>query len=223
MCSSTRGPAIAPSLVTWPTSTSANPRDLASRISSKLDARTWLTLPGALSTLSSHMVWIELMTTRPRSRSPSRVGGDVAHVDRRGKLERRVGQTEPARPQPDLIDRLLARHVADPLARPRQRRRGLQHEGGLADAGIAADQHDRRRHEPAAQHAVELGDPDDRPRRRLGRTLQPDERDTLARASPRRPRPGLDRLLDQRIPLPTRFAPPDPLRVSCAAVLADEA
>ena len=71
MCSSTRGPAIAPSLVTWPTSTTEKFRVFASRISSKLQARTWDTVPGAMSMLSSHMVWIELITTSAASSARS--------------------------------------------------------------------------------------------------------------------------------------------------------
>ena len=73
MCSSTRGPAMAPSLVTWPTSTRAKFADFARRISSKLQARTWATVPGALSMASSHMVWIESMTTRVVSLACSRL------------------------------------------------------------------------------------------------------------------------------------------------------
>ncbi len=37
------------------------PCRLAKLVSSWTEARTWLTLPGALSTVSSHMVWIESM------------------------------------------------------------------------------------------------------------------------------------------------------------------
>ena len=71
MCSSTRGPASVPSLVTWPTSTSAKPRVLASRISSAAQARTWLTVPGAESSASSQTVWMESITTTAASASPS--------------------------------------------------------------------------------------------------------------------------------------------------------
>ena len=41
-------------------------------------ARTWLTLPGALSTVSSHMVWIESMTTRQTSALGLERGCNVA-------------------------------------------------------------------------------------------------------------------------------------------------
>ena len=47
MCSSTRGPAIAPSLVTWPTSTIAVPLALAARVRWAAHSRTCATEPGA--------------------------------------------------------------------------------------------------------------------------------------------------------------------------------
>jgi hypothetical protein len=47
MCSSTRGPARAPSLVTWPTSTMVQPRVLATRVSCAAHSRTCATEPGA--------------------------------------------------------------------------------------------------------------------------------------------------------------------------------
>ncbi len=64
MCSSTRGPAICPSLVTWPTKATENPRRLARRTSSCAEVRTWATVPGAESRLSTNMVWMESMTTK---------------------------------------------------------------------------------------------------------------------------------------------------------------
>ena len=62
MCSTTRGPAIWPSLVTWPTRMIAAPDFLANRISACAEAPTWVTVPGADSTVSVHMVWIESIT-----------------------------------------------------------------------------------------------------------------------------------------------------------------
>ncbi len=47
MCSSTRGPASAPSLVTWPTSTIAVPLALAARVRWAAHSRTCATEPGA--------------------------------------------------------------------------------------------------------------------------------------------------------------------------------
>ena len=56
MCSSTRGPASAPSLVTWPTSTMAQPLDLAVRVSWAAHSRTCATEPGAEVSWSEYTV-----------------------------------------------------------------------------------------------------------------------------------------------------------------------
>ena len=64
MCSTTRGPAIWPSLVTCPTRITAVPDVLANRIRDWALPRTCVTVPGAESTVSVHMVWIESITAR---------------------------------------------------------------------------------------------------------------------------------------------------------------
>src|SRR6516165_989567 len=134
MCSSTRGPAIMPSLVTWPTSSRLKPRRLASLISSAAEARTWATVPGAESRLSRYMVWMESMMTSSGAEAPGA--------------------------QPHLLDGLLARDV-NGARRPGEAAEGgrhLEHEGRFADAGIAADEKGRALDQPAAHDAVELGD-----------------------------------------------------------------
>ena len=50
MCSSTRGPATVPSLVTCPTMKMEMPLLFASRRKTPVDSRTWETLPGAEDT-----------------------------------------------------------------------------------------------------------------------------------------------------------------------------
>ena len=62
MCSSTRGPASWPSLVTCPTRKMATFDCLAKRTSMAVLSRIWLTEPGADCRLSLKMVWIESMT-----------------------------------------------------------------------------------------------------------------------------------------------------------------
>ena len=62
MCSSTRGPASEPSLVTWPTRKMAVPLCLAKRTSRAALSRTWATPPGADCSCSVKMVWIESTT-----------------------------------------------------------------------------------------------------------------------------------------------------------------
>ncbi len=112
MCSSTRGPAMVPSLVTWPTRITVKPRALASRISSCAEARTWLTVPGALSRLSRYMVWIESITTTCGRFGVVEGGDDVAHrLVAAASCTGAAGDAEPRRPQPHLVERFLARDI----------------------------------------------------------------------------------------------------------------
>ncbi len=75
---------------------------------------------------------------------------------------------EPLSPELDLCGRLLARDEQRPAVAGDCRERHQQ-ERRLADAGLAADEHERRRDEPAAEHAVELGDAGRHPLRFVGR------------------------------------------------------
>ena len=63
MCSKTRGPAKAPSLVTCPTNTTAVPVALAMRVRCAAHSRTCATEPGALVSWSEYTVWMESITT----------------------------------------------------------------------------------------------------------------------------------------------------------------
>ena len=83
-CSSTRGPAIEPSLVTWPTMTVVMLRVLATRIRAAATSLTWVTPPGTPSMPDAPIVWMESTTnsvgrtssmcvrTAPRSVSAAR-------------------------------------------------------------------------------------------------------------------------------------------------------
>src|SRR5579875_1163295 len=62
-CSSERGPAMAPSLVTWPTRIVATPVVLAADVSAVVTARTWLTPPVTPSASVLDMVCTESTTT----------------------------------------------------------------------------------------------------------------------------------------------------------------
>jgi hypothetical protein len=73
-----------------------------------------------------------------------------------GDLERAVGQALGA--QADLLGRLLAGDVERRTARRGQVPQRHAGQRRLADAGGAAQQHERPGHEPAAQHPVELAD-----------------------------------------------------------------
>ncbi len=121
------------------------------------EERTCVTVPGADSTVSVHMVWIESITTKAAAPALGQGGDDVLDIGLGGELDRRAGKAEPLGPQAHLRHRLFARDIDDAVAGGRQRRRGLHQQGRLADAGIAADQQHRARHQPAAGDAVELG------------------------------------------------------------------
>ena len=62
-CSSTRGPAIEPSFVTWPTITVVMLRVLATRIRAAATSLTWVTPPGTPSMPEAPIVWIESTTS----------------------------------------------------------------------------------------------------------------------------------------------------------------
>ena len=161
----------------------AKPRRLASRISSCAAARTWPPCRARESSVSTNMVWIESMTTtrgasarRARRRCRARWSRRrAAPALRRGRGARRAC---------GLVDRLLAGDVGARRASAGERGRDLEQQGGFADAGIAADQERRAGHQPAAEHAVELGD--------AGRAAR----------RPRRPSPCSAGELDVRRPLP---------------------
>src|SRR5579875_1843447 len=75
-CSSTRGPASAPSLVTWPTSSTAILRRLARFITSPATSRTWATEPAAEDRSTEWSVCTESIT-QTSGRSCSSVASTV--------------------------------------------------------------------------------------------------------------------------------------------------
>jgi hypothetical protein len=152
------GPAIAPSLVTWPTSSTGDAARLASSTSACAEARTWVTVPGrAVDGVEPH--GLDRIDHRDLGRLGALEGGDdVAHRGGGGELHRRVAQAQPLGAQTHLVERLLAGDVGAGGVLPGQRRRDLQQKSGLADSRIAADQQRRADHQPAAADAIELGD-----------------------------------------------------------------
>ena len=147
---------------------------------------------------------------------------DVAHRGRRGHLDRRVPHPETGGAQADLIDRFLAADVRHLRPGARQRGRRLEHERGLADARIAADQDRRAVDQTAAEHAIELGDRGGQTRRSGRGARQPDQLEPLRRARAhalghRRRRA----LRGERVPLAAGVAAPGPFGVNRAAALAD--
>ena len=161
MCSTTLGPAIWPSLVTWPTSSTAVPFCLAKRISASDPAFSCDTVPGAAS-IDRRPQRLDRIDDRDRRRLAfAQRGDDVRDIGFGRKQHRRIVKPKPLGPQPHLGDGFLARDVDDALALAGQGGQGLKQQRRLADARIAADQHAGARHEAAARHPVQFADAGD--------------------------------------------------------------
>ena len=223
MCSSTRGPAMVPSLVTWPT------RITATHVA-------WRVLISSCATGG--------LATRCRARiqvvhihgldgiDDGHIGGvrcveggkDVANIGCGREDNRRVGQTEAVGPQADLVDR---------LPRPRYRQPTCRHGPACAAAcrsnvdlpipgspptsraepGTKPPPHTRsssvspvRRRVRVFRGAVERGE---------GHCLAAAARDSLGNGR-------FGRFLDNRVPLVAGITPPRPFAVHGTAGLADE-
>ena len=126
--------------------------------------------------------------------------------------------------QAHLLGRFLARNIDDPAAAMRQRSAGLDQQRRLADAGLAADERRRARHEAAAGDAVEFADAGDDPRDRRRMAAEVFEREGRP-ATRRRAAAAADserrRLLDDGVPLAAGLAFALPALGDRAAVLAD--
>ena len=151
---------------------------------------------------------------------------DILDEGLRRELHRRLGKPEPGRAQTHLGSQFLARDVDDAAARPGDRRAGLDQEGRLADARLAADQRGRAGHEPAAGHPIQLGDAGDEARLGLGRARQilKGERPSCGSSTSRCAAPAdaeRGSFLDDRVPLAARFAFALPALGDGAAILAD--
>ena len=88
---------------------------------------------------------------------------DALDARLRQQIERRVADAEPIAAALDLVLGLLARCVEHGADRAREVRRRLQQQRRLADAGLAAQQHQRARNDATAEHAIELADPGRQP------------------------------------------------------------
>ena len=121
-------------------------------------ARTWLTVPGAASIASAQSVWIESMTTRSAGLPCSSVARMLARLVSQASSTGASAETEPVGAQAHLCGGLLAGEIDGAATGARQGGRELQEQGRLADAGLAADQQRRARHDAAAGDAIELGE-----------------------------------------------------------------
>ena len=159
-------------------------------------------------------------------RVPVRQGrDDVLDTGLGGEFDGRLGEAEPIGAQAHLVHRFLARDVDDPLAAQGQRRAGLDQQGRLADAGLAAEQQDRAGDEAAARDAVEFVDPGPQAAMRMVGDAEFAEREDAAfPGAARGLRADADRarILDHRVPGPAGLASTLPARRDVAAGLADE-
>ncbi|CAM5256260.1 hypothetical protein SFUMM280S_05608 [Streptomyces fumanus] len=74
-----------------------------------------------------------------------------------GQVQMVVQGADPVGAQPDLAGRLLARDVQGAVLLARRLGGHVQQQRGLADAGLAREQHHRAGHQSAAEHPVQLG------------------------------------------------------------------
>ncbi len=134
----------------------------------------------------------------------------------------RVTDAEAAGAEADLVDGLFAGNVEDAAAGAGQAGGGLEQEGGLADAGVAADEYGGGGDEASAQHAIQFRDGGGSAGRRLGFAGQADEGNASAGRG-FRGGAGARGFLDDGVPLAAGFAATGPFGCDGAAGLADEA
>ena len=172
--------------MTCPTRNVATPASFATRRIRAAASRTCATEPGAepISAAVERLHRVDHADAGPLALERR---ADDVELGLGEDLDR-LAAAEPRGAQLHLRDRLLARdEQRPPLARDRPERREEQRR--LADAGLAADEHERRRHEAAAEDPVELADPGRDPVGLLGLDL--DERGAAAaRPTAAAPRAG---------------------------------
>ena len=103
-----------------------------------------------------------------------------------------------------LVYLLLGADQQARVTRRRETSERLEQQRGLADAGLAAEERDRARHEAASQHAIELGDARGPRRGARGGHLADGHRPLGRRERHRRRRGDL---LDERVPRAASAAP----------------
>ena len=74
------------------------------------------------------------------------------------RIQRRIADAETIATRLDLMLGLFARRVEHGADRLREVRGGLQQQRRLADARLAAEEHERSGHDAAAEHAIEFAD-----------------------------------------------------------------
>ena len=102
---------------------------------------------------------------KPRRRALRQRRHDVLDRGFGGDLDRGFGKPEPLGAQPHLRHGFFAGNIDGAVLVAREGGRDFEQQRRFADAGIAAEQQHRAAHQPAAGHAVELGDAGRQPRR----------------------------------------------------------
>ena len=162
-----------------------------------------------------------------RSHKPKEARGDKAPAGGPASVTHRAAVDKLARnrTRSDLAGFLLAREVERAVPLVGDGGRGLQQQRGLADAGLAAEQHGRALREAVARRAVEFADARDDAAQRLflmGEGFDLGGLGLAPRLEPGRPRKA-DRaaFLAQAVPRPARRAFALPFRGNRPAGLAD--
>ena len=224
MCSTTRGPAIWPSLVTWPTRMMAAP-DRLGKADQRLRRAAHLRHRAGrgFDQVGPHGL-DGIDDDQPRRLAFRQRGDDVLDRGFRRQLDRRVAQAQPLGAQAHLGDRFLAGDIDRAVAGPRQRGGGLDQQRRFADAGIARHQQHRAAHEAAAGDAVEFGDAARQARGVMRLAGEPLEREQAALGGLAAGSGGpLGAFLGQRVPFAAGLAFALPAGRRRPAVLANEA
>ncbi len=146
----------------------------------------------------------------------------------RQQVQRRAADAKPLATRFDLMLRLFAGAVQHRADRPRHVGRRLQQQRRLADARLAAQQHQRTRDDAAAQHAVEFVDGGGEPRVLLDLDIRVQPGDSgrpggrIPMSAGRSPTVLGGPLFDERVPGAAVGAATEPLRRLRTALLADE-
>ena len=129
---------------------------MASAVSATVTARVWVTPPGAPSASAVDMVWIESIDEQVRAQRVD-VPEHGAEVGLGGQVQLVVHGAGALGAQPDLPRRLLAGHVQHAPALAAFAATSSS-SVDLPTPGSPGEQHDRAGDQPAAEHAVQLGD-----------------------------------------------------------------
>jgi hypothetical protein len=208
---------MAPSLVTWPTRNTAGPP-------------AWRSAPGAPSSpavapprparTAAHRYASSGWSPRPApaGRTASAWTRIRSMLVSASSLQAARLHADAPRPHTDLAQRLLAGHVQRGK-RAGEAHRRLEQQGGLADAGVAADQVT----EPGTRPPPSTRSSSPIPVGQRAST-SPSTSDTSRGASPAQPtaRGRASSGLLQRVPAPAVGTLADPLRARAAALVADE-